>query len=791
MKISVISIICISLVFNFVVSPAQAQMDSLLRRFDHYRKNSLQEKIYLHSDRSFYLTGETMWFKVYVVDGSLHRPINLSKVAYVEIVSKENTRVLQAKIELANGKGSGSLFIPASVQSSNYTIRCYTKWMDNFDSDFFFQKQVTIVNPFVKPEIPRPVADQNFSANFFPEGGDLVAGLTSRVAFMVKDQSGKGIPARGAIVGAAGDTIVRFETEKFGIGSFSFTPSNSSYQAVVVSQGRTNTYKLPETKSNGYVMTVTDSADNLRVRVMTNVDNRSASHVYLFVHSRQVVTHAETKPTNPRGVEFIIDKKKLGEGVSHMTLFNQGLEPVCERLFFQLPVKRLDVRVTTDQNQYGVRRRVKTDFTTSADGTGVPANLSVSVYKLDSLSSKPSVDIFSHYWMLSELKGHVENPEYYFNTDDQSAQRHADNLMLTHGWRRFKWDDVLNRRTKNEFVPEYRGHIISGTVRTENGSPVKGITTYLGSPDKVARVYPSISNNSGKVVYETAKFFGKRKVIAQSPSDSTIRIDIDNPFTSKQATFRLDEFKLHPSMEKLLLERSVGMQVQDVYYEGNRERFVTVNLDTTSFFGRADEIFYLDDYTRFPVMEEVMREYVPGVLVRKRRDGFHFIVLDDVNKTAMRDTPMILVDGVPIFDADKIMNFDPRKIEKLEVVRRPFYLGPTTLSGIVSYTTYTGDFSAFPLDPKQVLIDYEGLQLQREFYSPQYENEKQRSTRMPDQRNLLFWSPDINTDSTGRASLNFFSSDVEGDYLIHVEGMNSAGVSGSMLYTFSVKRFDN
>lgn len=234
------------------------------------------------------------------------------------------------------------------------------------------------------------------------------------------------------------------------------------------------------------------------------------------------------------------------------------------------------------------------------------------------------------------------------------------------------------------------------------------------------------------------------------------------------------------------------MQVQDIfYYEDYGKRFVDPDIDSSAFYGQPDATYYLDDYTRFPVMEEVMREYVPGVFVRKRKDGFHLMLVDLVNGGVLNDDPMILLDGVPVFDADEIMQFDPLRIKKLEVVKRQYYLGQAVFSGIVSYSTYQGDLGGFPLDPRSISLNYDGLQVQRRFHSPVYNNDQQRANRTPDQRYLLYWNPQLITDQQGKQLVEFYTSDVTGTYHVVVEGLNRQGISGSKLYTFTVKSQDH
>jgi hypothetical protein len=254
---------------------------------------------------------------------------------------------------------------------------------------------------------------------------------------------------------------------------------------------------------------------------------------------------------------------------------------------------------------------------------------------------------------------------------------------------------------------------------------------------------------------------------------------------------KMPELKLNEKHSEELLSRSIAMQVQDIYYnEQTRNLFSKPKVDSSAFYGRADNTYFLDDYTRFPVMEEVMREYVPGVFVRKRRDGFHFLVIDQVNGGILPGDPMVLVDGIPVFDVDDIMKMDPLRVQKLEVVKRQYYLGQAVFSGIVSYSTYNGDLSDLKLNPQSISLDYDGLQLQREFYSPRYDI-KVDTDRLPDQRYLLHWQPDIFTDEEGKQKVEFYTSDVPGNYRVVAEGLSKDGLSGTRILNFSVEAPDN
>lgn len=771
----------------------EAILDSIRKNFEQYRDTAYQEKLFVHIDQNFYLTGETLWFRIFQVDGTLHKPTSVSKVAYIEVLDKNDHAVLQSKVQLTEVGGHGSLFIPATLGSGNYIVRVYTQWMRNYSPDFYFNKPVTIVNPFIRPEFedkkdaPKPVVE------FFPEGGNLIAGVRCKVGFKVTSPTS---PDSLSIMVMEGntDTVALLHPLKFGLGHFYINPrSGENYSCVIRTKGAvSNRLPLPRVYEAGYTLQLVDSTDNdISIRVLSKGQGDSPRPVYLLAHARMVTVHAEVKELSRESVEFRIAKSKLQPGINHITVFDSNRKPLCERLYFKSPDKNLTLQLNVDQSSFATRRKVSVDINASFHGTPIPSDVSMAVYKLDSLSTQEGGSILPYLYLTSDLTGNIESPDYYFSGDAQVKEA-IDNLMLTHGWRRFKWDAVQHGTYSFNFIPEYRSHLVTGKVTKNDNSPASNILTYLSSPGKLVNLYTGRSNKNGEVYFEVHDFWGSRQLILQTNSsvDSTYNLSINNPYDEAPAGLKAVPFQINPAVEESLNWRSVSMQVQDIFYREEHDKILSVKNDSTAFYGQADETYNLDAYTRFPVMEEVMREYVPGVMVRMRRDGFHFIVLDRVNKGVLPDNPLVLLDGVPVFDIDKIMAFDPLRVKKLEVVTRNYYVGPATLPGIVSYSTYGGDLAGFEIDPRSVSVNYEGLQLQREFYSPQYEVQKARANRLPDQRHLIYWNPQIKIANEGKGVVEFFTSDVTGDYIVVVNGLAKDGIAGSTIHKFSVKRSD-
>jgi hypothetical protein len=772
----------------------QPLLDTLSQKFQLYRERNLQEKLYVHLDRTSFITGETLWFRVYCVNGTTHHRATMSKVAYIEILNRNQQPVIQSKVELHNGDGTGSLFIPASVNSENYTVRAYTNWMKNFDAEFYFHQPITIVNPFRDPEKIKTKIQVRPDAQFLPEGGCLVNGMPATIAYRVTDASGKGIRFKGSVINSLGDTLARFEPIQFGLGSFSMIPSASeTYTIVIRGEDETpHTFPFPQVHTEGYTLNLERDQDKISIHIAGKFKNLSPPLVYLFVHARNQVTYSEMHYLNDQKTTFTLNEKSFTEGISHITLFNADLQPVCERLFFKTPDNFLHVKINSDNAVYDLRRKVKLSIHAS-DSAGLiqNASLSLSVFKSDSLPLTSQKDILSYLLLTSDLRGEIESPESYFKP---GADKLTDLLMLTHGWRRFLWDKVFLSQPGHTYLPELQGHLIKGKVLDQTGNPSMNVKTFLAYPSKKINLSTAISNRAGEVHYILKDFKGAQEIILQTnlSEDSIHTIAIENPFSSSYANLSPRDFILKPSSKRGLSLRSVAMQVQDIFQQDEDavEQLLTSALaDSSAFYGKADETYFLDKYTRFRAMEEVMREYVSGVWVRKRKGRFHFMALDKIHDRVFNEDPLVLMDGVPVFDVHQLMAFDPFKVKKLEVITRPYFLGNMTFQGIVSYSTYSGDLAGYPIHPKSTRLDYEGLQQKREFYSPLYETEKKRSSRIPDQRHLLYWLPVLDVKN-GVAEAEFYTSDLAGDFVIQVQGLSDSGLMGSASHQFTVKRFD-
>lgn len=768
----------------------------VIAKFRSYSGKAFQEKLFLHTDKDFYTAGEILWFKVYTVDGSCHKPSELSKIVYVEILNEKNEPVIQNMVSLVPGKNNGSFYLPTSFNTGYYTIRAYTNWMKNFDAAYFFEKKITIVNTL---KVSSPVSKQDIESTpvvrFFPEGGNLVSNIKSTVGFTITDLNGGINNCRGFIIGRNNDTVVSFSPLKFGIGRFEMTPlDGNNYKAVVVlSSGKLISADLPEVYNTGYVMKVKENEqDQFVVIVYKKAGQVPANEqMLLVVHNKQVLKYAGKNifSGDDDSTVFVIDRKKVGQGVIHFTVFNSSDKPVCERLCFIKPVLNASSSLKTEKAEYDNREKINVAIQVTGKAM---YDLSASVFQLDSFQQQDQLNIISYLWLCSDLPGQIESPGYYFS-DDAEVPRATDNLMLTHGWRKFKWENILNNDSDGfiKYLPETRGHLVSANMRdSKTMEPVQNALALLSISGHPFGFYAAETNKKGFVQFEVKNFYGNHQLTAVpgDERDSFYRVEIIRPFAPVSPYRRYVPIVLTEDVKELLQQKSIGMQVQNIYSGDSSRTFAEPAVyDTLPFYGLGEAGYLLDDYKRFTTMEEVLREYVAGVNVTLRGGTNLLKVFNPFMDDFYSESPLVLIDGVPLTNPNSIFSYDPLKAKKLDLVLNRYVFGNALFSGIISYSTYNGTFDAFELDPKVLGIDYNGLQLHREFYSPVYETKEQIESRLPDLRSTLLWKPDIKVGKEGKASLQFYSSDRSGEYVLIVQGINSNGEPVYSFTTFNVK----
>jgi hypothetical protein len=269
--------------------------------------------------------------------------------------------------------------------------------------------------------------------------------------------------------------------------------------------------------------------------------------------------------------------------------------------------------------------------------------------------------------------------------------------------------------------------------------------------------------------------------------DSTYRIVIDNPYSQEYMDVALPEFTLSENVADWLVEKSQQMQVVNAYQKYSPSKPAITEIDSSAFYFTPDASYILDDYTRFIVMEEVMREYIAGVNVRKNKDGFHFMVIDIEKNIIYEDNPLMLLDGVPVFDADEIIALDPLKIQRIQTVNRRFGKGIIDCQGIVNYATYKGNLTGYTLHPGVLVFKYDGVQVPKQIPDIQYTTAADMESRIPDFRTTLYWNGSLSIDKSQKTTSGGYTSDATGDFKITINALTANGKVISIQDGFQVQ----
>ena len=299
-----------------------------------------------------------------------------------------------------------------------------------------------------------PILQKKLSLDFFPEGGKMVAGLPSRLYFEAKNKQGKPADIEGRLVDDLGNAVARFATYKNGLGRINFTPATGrSYRAEISKPDTvTETYALPLVEEKGCVLRNYDDLDGQEKALRVGVQCTDKQKVVVAATVRENVfdVGAIEAGTDKPAVIYLKARDAAVQnaaGVARVTLFDQNLNPLAERLVFRNRRQRLDVKVETDKKSYVPRGQVALNITTKdSSGKAVPAELTLAVVDdtVISFADDKSAHLLSRLMLETELPGKIEEPNFYTDLTEEKSALALDMLMGTRGYRRFDWVPVLN-----------------------------------------------------------------------------------------------------------------------------------------------------------------------------------------------------------------------------------------------------------------------------------------------------------------------------------------------------------
>ncbi len=765
--------------FSFTLF-GQSATHTFQKTFEDHVTHSYQEKILIHTDREHYITGETLWMSLYALDAATHKLSGLSKVVNIELVDPKGKPMIQTRMQLEQGRGNGQMFVKAEIPTGNYILRGYTNWMKNNESGYAFEKNIRIVNPSVthsQPHAPEKIpTSPDLNIAFFPEGGQILYGLKSKV--VVKATSGQ--TTTGVVYDSHENEITRFTTDIDGYAVFDLTPeANKQYFARVAHEGKVKKVDIPRPASRGVALRVAQSEK--RVNIICSRTLNAPKEYYLVVHTRGVLQHIVPISMPENQTSHPINKETLPPGITHITLLSADFRPHLERLIYVAPKRESLLRLQTNKEVYASREPIQLELNNLMSDT---ANLSIAV--VPTWESDIQQTDFARYLFIDSDLQHFAPTARQYTSREELAQ--LDKILICQSWNRFDWNDIAESNTPSyAHLPEVNAPILSGKIDLQDTSSTRH-TLHLSFLGKSSFMNSYRIEDDGRFYFEVpfrlandqAHFFMPLENGHLAADQISLDSPFDYPFKNK---FTLQP--LSPASRQNFETLATNIQVSQVYRDFTHINGIAaapVSYDT-HFYGEADVLYPLDDYTRFETTKDLFIEYIRAAVVRdnNRKSGFYVPIDRKLSTPALT-----LIDGIPILDHQYVLDFDILKVEKIGVVNKRYFMGASNYAGIINFTTYKGDFNGKELPDHIIEKVYHAVQQVRAFYHPDYDVNEKNLRRIPDYRNTLYWNPQVT--STGKSSLRFFTGDQTGSYDIIIHGISQTGTPISLKKTITVKQ---
>ncbi len=805
-----------------------------------------EDKVYLSFDKPFYTTGETMYFKAFLANATTHVPDSAQTVLYVDVIEiATNRTILQQKLKMQNGQASSS-FLTEGVAGAVF-VHAYTRWMGNLAADYHFNKSIHIFAPKdanaftitpktedetpkkkigAKPEVAENTNDAVHNAaqpkddkaspksnlkkvkslQFFPESGNILAKFANRVAFKATNELGKGIAVRGIVKNEKGDSVQQFSDTFLGMGRFNLVVEKAEKFTAEVQNddGTTTAFPLPDVQPKGAVMVIEQKQDTADVSIVfyVNYDSLNMPNGFnLLVHQRGKICFYNPiivkNKANLRMFRFKVPRTAfIEEGIATFSLFDENNNPLAERLLFVRNTKRqLNINLTTEKTVFDKRERVTVKIDAkNNDGQPVAANLSFAVTNNDKIETPQYSEDFRAYMLLrSDLRGHIEQPNYYFEDTTAKSRLALDNLLMTQGWRRFDWKE----KPDSLYFKHERGLNVEAVLSKRKKPVANAITLLLlrRDEDKTQSVFAQTDENGHffaqhlefvdtALLYVNVANSTKTYTVEQITPRNTPSVFDPKIYLADQPTVNINAY-LEASQavlmdQKLRTERAIVLQEVEI----KARKIDPLTKDSRASFMTADRSFAIDSNETGMLLSFLQSR---GIRSQTTDDGDILLVRGrgDLSGTSYG----IVIDGLGQFDGRMLQNMFMQDIQRIEIIYNGNggFMGVNTgingsTDGIVNIMTKAGDPNYWKTHQNDYNNDIPTLLLkgyakQRQFYTPDYA-EKKAEHALADHRTTLYWSPTVQTDKNGKATVSFFTSDDTQNARILVEGIDGTGKIG-------------
>ncbi|TWR29009.1 carboxypeptidase regulatory-like domain-containing protein [Mucilaginibacter pallidiroseus] len=730
--------------------------------------------------------------------------ITYNEAGIVQANKKVNWIVGLNGSEIAKGKGTtdanGILNVSfTGVANANLKNALLTTQMD------MGERRTVTNNIAIKPAIGSK------DVQFFPEGGELINGVRSRVAFKAIDINGLGIEAKGSVVDNAGTEVITFSSKHLGMGVFAMVPEEGkSYKAnITFADGSKATYPLPRSMPGGINMTIYNApADsNITLKISTNQNYFQANqnkHFYVIGQIGGAIFFAAKTTLQSQVYNASIPKRKFPTGLVQFTLLSAFGSPVSERLIFINHKDNLKLNIATDKKIYTTRQNVRLSVLAKNKLLPVQGNFSVSVIDEGKVpyDENNETTILSNLLLTSDLKGYIEKPNYYFLAKNATAEEDLDLLLLTQGYRRISYSNIINNRLPKLFLmPELNGIEIAGILRNNTGLPIAKGNLRLAIPGKQS--VETITDMTGNFKLSNLNFKDSSQLTLSArnnPNNRNLMINV-NPETVQSPSanaYAPDEITNIDSTFKPYLNNS------KVRYDALHILKEVVIKSTV--IKRAPHLDYPMLSTLPPLADQTigaerigscpsLLTCLPAIALGITFDN-NLLYLTRYYNTPNKAPVQIYVDGLAV-DANYLNGVRGDNVENIEVFYKDGVSGINNMFGTMGIISITMkkikkekiSFAQLQeMIPPPSILNFMpfGYAPVREFYSPKYIVPKTNGTT--DLRTTIYWNPKVITDkTTGTSTFDFYNADSRGTYRVTIEGLDTDGNLGRSVIRYTVK----
>ena len=825
----ILPLVCAALFLTAYRSTAQPSLyaNPFIEQIEHYP----QEKLHVSTDKDSYIAGDTIWLRAHCADAATHRPVAASRYVYVELRDDRGSLVRRIKLLSRDSVYSGYLPTQSLERFGDYSLTAYTLYMRNPGPEYFFKKPLTIW-PYQESRRTqrntsvRKVSD--FDVSFFPEGGYLIDGYDCCVAFKALGDDGGSVEITGVVKNDRDEVVDTLRTLHGGMGCLRFTPHTGEryYAECTMAGGKTERFDLPASNNLACVLRVLQTERDFTVMVQSG--RPLPKGLRLLVHCRGNLCYF--REWNDDLPSLIFKRDKLPGGVLQILLLDKAGNALSERLVFN----RGEELATTDMQVRGtLKQRTKVTLAvTATDPDGGPAagDFSIAVTDRAAVPAATSGSIYSTLLLSSELRGTIETPDWYFEGRDAARVAALDALLLTQGWRRYDVPAAVRGEYATPAYPLEVGQEIAGRInkgglwnrrkkldRYEMRMIVPRWHYSLQAPiDKEGRFALNGFDFPDSTLYVLRPAAAKGllpeatvKVARDSfPEVGTLprvpETDAANPYLA-QARHYIEQ-RGQTDMRNVLIDTVVVTHRIRQEMKSPEQRLAS-NSWTAEQIKESGAGTILECLARMPGIK--VSDYsisyrgtgalfvVDGQLeepvdMQASASGFPLTGMVRSSRNVSRGAASGLggiarTDGLGGFTqftlAQQVMclSYPLEMVSRIDLIDShdsALYI-PWAKGAVVSITLKKGkeweDAVALMPSVDVAIASPLGYQTPAEFYAPAYATEKARRSMAPDYRTTLYWNPSVEFDETGRATVEFYTSDAPADYDITIEGITQTG----------------